>query len=108
MRSCVHLPTRLSSELVSSLELVFQLDQTAGNTACNRPGGQLQRLADRAVALVPREEAVENLAAVFRQADHRIVHVERLVEPREDVLIGVRGQLTLLGCLLPRACADAV
>src|SRR4051794_14729503 len=69
MRSCVHLPTRLSSELVSSLELVFQLDQTAGNTACNRPSGQFQRLADRAIALVPREEAGEDLGGGFWQTD---------------------------------------
>src|SRR4026208_1744893 len=99
MRSYAHLPTRLSWDRFSSLELVAQLDQTAGNPTRDGAGGQLERLPDRAIRLVASEKAVEDLAAVPGQARHRVVDVERLVDPRKRVLVWVGGQLGLVGCV---------
>src|SRR2546426_4770007 len=43
-------------------ERVAKLVEAAGDAARDRPGRQLERLADRAVALVAGEEAVQDLA----------------------------------------------
>src|SRR6266516_688526 len=108
MRSYAHLPTRLCRDRVSSLQLLADLDQAAGDTARNRPRGQLERFADRAIGLVTGEEAVEDLPAVLGQARHRVVDVEGFVDPRDRVFVRVRRQLALLGCLLARARAQPV
>src|SRR5438105_12393491 len=108
MRSYAHLPTRLSWDRFSSLEFFAQLDEATGNTAGDRAGGQLERFADRPVGLVAREETVEDLPAVLGQARHRVVDVERLVDPRERILVRVRLQLGFVGCLFPRARSQAV
>src|ERR1700756_3419853 len=100
MRSYAHLPTRLSWDRFSSLELVAQLGQTARNSARDGAGGQLERLPDRAIRFVAGEETVEDLAAVLWEARHRVVDVERLVDPRKRVLVWVGGQLGLVGCVL--------
>src|SRR5262249_45326602 len=99
-RSYVHLPTRLRSEAISSLELLTELDQTAGNAAGDRAGGGLELLAARPVRLVAGEEAGENLPATLGQAGHRLMHVERLVDPRDRVLVGVDRELALVGHVL--------
>src|SRR6266496_2938499 len=108
MRSYAHLPTRPCGDRFSSLELVAKLDQAAGDAAGDRAGGQLEGLADRPIGLVTREEAVENLAAGLGQAGHRVVHVERLVDPRDRVLVWIRRQLAVLGYLLARARSEPV
>src|SRR4051812_19812440 len=64
----------------------FQLVQTARDPARDRPRGKVERLADRAVALVASEEAVEDVAAVAGHGGHRIVDGERFVEPRERLV----------------------
>src|SRR6266699_3058998 len=46
MRSYAHLPTRLCRDRFSSLELLAQLDEAAGNAAGDRAGGQFERLVD--------------------------------------------------------------
>ena len=66
----------------------------------------VERVADRPVALVAREEAVENLAAVPREPVERMVDVEGLVEPL-DYLLCV-GRLRLLHRLLAGLAAQAV
>src|SRR6266700_6571416 len=101
MRSYAHLPTRLSWDRFSSLEFVAQLDQTARYSAGDGAGGQFERIADRPVGLVAGEKTVEDLAAVLGQARHRVVDVERLVDPGDRVLVRVCDQLALVGCLRP-------
>src|SRR5207244_11078592 len=101
MRSYAHLPTRLSWDRFSSLELFAQLDEATRNTAGDRAGGQLERLPDRPVSLVTCKETVEDLAAVLGQARHRVMDVERLVDPRKRILVRVGLQLGFVGCLLP-------
>ena len=60
------------------------------------PGGEVELGADRPVALVPREEAVEDLAAVGREPVERGADGHRLVELCEAVVGG-------LGRARPRA-----
>src|SRR6266566_340947 len=108
MRSYAHLPTRLCRDRFSSLELLAQLDEAAGNAAGDRAGGQFEGLADRAVRLVPREEAVEDLLAVLGQARHRVVDVERLVDPPDRVLVGICRELAFVGRLFTRARSQPV
>src|SRR5438552_12925640 len=100
MRSYVHLPTRLRSGVISSLEFLSQLDEAARDSACDRARRQLERLADRPVALVPSEETVEDLAAASGQAGHCLVDVERLVDARDCVLVGILRGLVPVGRLL--------
>src|SRR5215510_2367331 len=108
MRSYAHLPTRPSWDRFSSLERVSKLDQTAGDPARDRSGGQLERFSDRAIGLVAGEEAVEDLAAVLGQCRHRVVDVERLVDPRQRVFVGIGCLFGLVSCLFSRAGAKAV
>ena len=70
-----------------------QLDETPGDAARDRPGGKLERLADRPVALVACEEAVEDLAAVLREPGQRVMDVEGLLQLGEHVVVGGLGQL---------------
>src|SRR5262249_53554860 len=76
-----------------------QLFQTPRDAAGDRPGRQLQRLADRAVALVAGEEAVEDLLAAFRQRRHRLPHRERLVELGDPIVDS--GRLDVLAYRFP-------
>jgi hypothetical protein len=81
--------------------------KATGNPARDRAGRQIERLPDRAVALVAGEEAVENVLAVLGQLDHRFVDVESLVDLGERVLVGARG-LGLVGRLFARPGSDLV
>src|SRR5438128_8846747 len=58
----------------------LQLAEAARDPARNRPRGQVERFADRAVALVVGEEAIEDLAAVVGHRRHRLVNRKGLVE----------------------------
>jgi hypothetical protein len=89
------------------LECNPKLVQTAGDPAGDGAGREAEGVADRAVALVPGEEPVEDLAAVLRQRGERPVDVEGLLQLREDVLRGLVGELLLAG-LLPGAGTEAV
>ena len=64
--------TRLRKRRVSSLELGSQFHEAAGDPARDRAGRQVERLADALVALVTGEEAVEDLAAVAREASRAL------------------------------------
>src|SRR5439155_24952338 len=59
-----HRLTRRGDARFSSLERRAELRQTAGDPARDRPRRQVERVADRLVALVSREEAIEDVAAV--------------------------------------------
>src|SRR6188472_4016450 len=59
--------------------VVPQFRQAAGDSARDRAGGKLECVADRPIALVPREEAVEDFLAVLGQRRERLVDVERLL-----------------------------
>src|SRR5918999_5154868 len=100
--------TRLCRDRFSSLQLGAKFDQTAGNAAGNRARRQIERLADQAVALVPGEEAVEDLPAVPWKRRERIVHRERLVEPRNRVVDPGRLLDGLLAGVLARAGPERV
>src|SRR5205823_14965038 len=108
MRSYAHLPTRLCWDGFSSLELFAQLDETARDAAGDRAGGQLERLADRAIGLVAREEAVEDLAAVLAQTGHRVVDVKSVIDPCDRIFVRIRRELALVGRVLARARPQAV
>src|SRR6478672_7141175 len=108
MRSYVHLPTRLCGDRFSSLELLTQLDEAAGNAARDRARGQFEGLADRAIGLVASEEAVEDLPAVLGQPRHGVMDVERLVDPCDRVLVRINGELAFVGRILPRARSQPV
>ena len=68
---------------ISSLELRAQLTEAARDPARDRPGREIEGLADRPVALVAGEKAVEDLAAAAGKGAQSVVHVESLVEPLE-------------------------
>jgi hypothetical protein len=108
MRSSRHLLTRRAAGLVSSHEHLAELVEAPGDAAGDRPRRKLERLADRAIALVPGEEAVEDLAAMLGQIRQRLVDVERLFELGEDVVRRRLRQLLGIGGELPRAGAQAV
>src|SRR6266403_5134749 len=108
MRSYAHLPTRLCRDRFSSLELLAQLDEAAGNAAGDRAGGQFEGFADCPIRLVAREEAVENLPAVVRQTGHRVVDVEGVVDPADRVLVRIYREIAFVGRLLARARSQPV
>src|SRR5205809_1559742 len=91
--------------MVSSRELLAELAEAARDAARDRPGGQVERLADRPVALVPCEEAVEDLAALRRERVERLVDRERVVEGLEYVL---GAELELLHGRLARLAGEPV
>src|SRR5262249_47290872 len=91
----------------SSFVGVAELDEAARDPARDRAGRQLERIADRAVALVACEEAVEDLPAVLGQLPHRLVDRERLVERADALLVG-EAVLERFGRALARARADRV
>src|SRR4051812_16544541 len=71
-----------------SLQNLPQLGQAARDPACDRAGRQVERLADRAVALIPAEEAVEDLATWLTHGFEALTDVHSLVEPRERLIQG--------------------
>src|SRR5262249_12312362 len=77
--SCLHL-SRPAWGLISSLETLTELAEAARDPARDRPGRDPELLADRPVALVAAEEAVEHLLALLRELAERLAHGERLVE----------------------------
>src|SRR4051812_12770654 len=79
--------TRPSCRVGSSFEVVAKLAEAARDPAGDRPGGELELIADRPVALVAREEAVEHLAARLWQPRQRLLHREGLVEVGNDRLV---------------------
>src|SRR2546429_1255348 len=92
---------------LSSLELPAQLRKAPRDSAGDRAGGQLERVPDRSIALVPREEPVEDLRAVLRQGPHRLVDGHRLVELRQAV-VGAGVLQWLLDQVLTPAAAQLV
>src|SRR5919106_2612301 len=92
---------------LSSLEGLTEFSQAPGDAARDRAGGDVERPTDRLVALVLREEAVEDLPAVLRKRCERLVNGERLVEQLHGLVDVVRSQL-LAGELLPAAGAQPV
>src|SRR5437867_4915559 len=82
--------TRPPSGLVSSLQLLPQLPQTARNPAGDRAGRQIERGADRPVALVLGEEAVEDLLAGFGQLGKRLPDGKGLLEVGHRAVVARR------------------
>ena len=80
----------------------LQFLETAGDAACDRAGGQVERGADRLVALVAGEESIEDVGARLTQRAERLVDVERLLDVGEPVGPDPRARLRLGGIL---ACA---
>src|SRR5205823_3678540 len=67
-------------------ELAAELLEAAGDPARDRPGRDVERGADRPVALVAREEPVEDLAAALADPGEGVVDEERLVEPLDRLV----------------------
>src|SRR6185503_6794282 len=88
--------------LFSSLELSPEFPQAARDPARDRPGRNVEGLADHPVALVAAEEPVQDLGAVLRKVLQRLVDHQRLV----DALELVAGSLDLED-LLDRRLAGA-
>ena len=86
--------------------MLAELRKAARDAAGDRSRGQAEELADRPVALVPREEPVEDLPALLGQFGERLVHRQRLVQALERVLRDVG--LGLLLELLARRGAQMV
>jgi hypothetical protein len=70
----------------SSLHPRAQLGQAARDPARDRARRQVELLADRAVALVPGEEAVEDLPAVLGQLGQELAHHPGLLEPLDRLV----------------------
>src|SRR5439155_8296777 len=75
--------------------------EAAGDPARNRPRRDRERLADRVVALVACEEAIENLATALGQRVQRIVHGERVIEAQERLVDPRRLELVAARLLAP-------
>ena len=73
-----------------------EADEAPGDPAGDRPRGKVECLADRLVALVAREEAVEDLPAVLGRGGESLVNCQGLVEQREG-LVGIAGGELLIG-----------
>src|ERR671918_1300782 len=91
----------------SSFEEFAQAGQAAGDAAGDRPRRDPECRTDGVVALVAGEEAVEDLAAVLREAGHRLVDGEGLVQ-RLHGLVGAAGHRLRVDDLLAGARADPV
>src|SRR5205085_11254872 len=102
-----HRSTRRGKPRLSSLECVLQLDEAARDPAGDRPGGELERVADRLVALVAREEAVEDLAAVPAEPAEGVADVEGLVQALE-LFVGLGGLRLLVDRDLAARAAQRV
>ena len=82
-----------------SIEFGTNFLETARDPAGDRPGRDVEHLADRAVALVAAEEAVEDLAARVADLVERGAHRHRVVELAEHVVdlplvrVGVRRRV---------------
>src|SRR6185437_7263532 len=92
--------------MFSSLELVTKFAEAARDAAGDRPGRKAQRGSDHGVALVAAEEPVEDVAAVVRHRQHRLLHRQRLVQPVEAVVDARLERLRIGG--LARTGADPV
>src|SRR6185295_1383509 len=101
------LPTRRVGVRISSLEDFPQLPETAGDAAGDRPGRDVERIPDRLIALVTREEAVEDLLTMLGKVSERLVHGEGVVEAFEGVVEVARLEL-IVRDLLARAGAQVV
>src|SRR5919109_663286 len=99
--------TRRGSADLSSLEHATQPIEAARDPARDRAAGDREFLADRRIALVTSEEAVEHLSAVGGELRQRLPHVESLVQLRHVVVGGVEEWLDFLRTL-PSESAQAV
>src|SRR3954470_609395 len=82
-----------------SCEALLQLPEAARDPAGDRAGRDPELLADRPVALVAAEEAVEHLLALVRELGKRLADGERLVELVEGGVDSLRlGLGRLLAC----------
>src|SRR5581483_7911187 len=88
----------VKSSVVSPIETLTQLAEAARDPAGDRAGRDPERLADRPVALVPAEEAVEHLPALRRERGKRLAHLECLVEHLDRLVGGLESG----GLLAPR------
>src|SRR5439155_3370188 len=91
------MPSRRPCPSFSSLEFCLEFPETARDPAGDRAGGQLEGLADRPVALVPAEEAVEDLTARVAHCIEPGPHGERLVEGGERFVDAARLELVEVG-----------
>src|SRR5436305_781579 len=89
-------PTRRCRGGGSSLEFYAQLSEAARDAACDRSLRDVERSADRRVALVAREEAVEDLRAVLRKVGERGADGQSLLEAVE-LVVGSRLDALELG-----------
>src|SRR5690349_3165848 len=92
---------------LSSLELPTEFRKAARDPAGDRARRQIQRIPDGAIALVAREEAVQDLGAMLRQRPHRLVDGHRLVELGQAV-VGPGVLERLLDELFATAAAQLV
>src|SRR3954452_889405 len=86
-------------------EALTELGEAARDAARDRPRGDPELLADRAIALVAAEETVEHLLALVRKLGHRLAHSERIVELGDRVVDGVG---LLLGRLFASCSRETV
>src|SRR5438552_5460903 len=91
----------------SSLELLPELGQTAGKPARDRPGRQFELLADRLVALITTEEAVEQIGTGIAELVQGLADGHRVVELGKGVVEAGRRQL-LIGRLRTCCLAQAI
>src|ERR687885_1560010 len=91
--------TRRGSADSSSLEHATQPIEAARDPARDRAARDRELLADRPIALVTSEEAVEHLSAVGGELRQRLSYVESLVQLRHLVVGGVEEWLDFLRTL---------
>src|SRR5207249_2881234 len=92
----------------SSLQLGPQLPEAARDAARDRPGRQLERVADRPVALVAAEEALEDLPARVADRLQGGAHRQRLVQRRQGLVHPRRLEIVELRGPFAPAAAQAV
>src|SRR5207244_2006951 len=99
-------PDFRTDESLEIFHRALQFVETARDAARDRACGQVELLADRAVALVAGEEPVEHVAARLADLLERLPDRERLVERLEHLVDAVR--LELLDRRLTGRLADPV
>src|SRR3954467_4518850 len=86
----------------------LQPGEAARDAAGDRPGREVERGGDRLVALIAREEPVEDLAAVLRRGGERLVNGQGLVQERKGLVGLCRRELLVGDRPLARARAKAI
>src|SRR5205814_8750943 len=82
--------------------------EAARDAARDRPGRQLERVADRPVALVAAEEALEDLPARVADRLQAGAHRQRLVQRRQGLVHPRRLEIVELRGAFAPAAAQAV